>query len=73
MISYLPIEAKRIWAPLWWHEQGLQQTTTGYGSKLTTPWMVEHNGRRYRVYATCWSNAASHWIQTKSKKLYLCG
>jgi len=59
--------------PLWWHEQGLTQTATGYGRKLTTRHQALYNGRWYRVYATCLSNVASHWIMSKGKRLYLRG
>jgi hypothetical protein len=72
-IQYLPEETERIYAPLEWHKLGRSQTATGYGNKLTTPYKVQHNGRLYRVYATCWSNAATCWIQSKGQKLYLRG
>jgi hypothetical protein len=57
--------------PLWWHLQGLQQTASGYGQRLTTRYKVRHNGRLYRVYATCFSNAASHWIIAGGVKLHI--
>lgn len=38
------------------------QTRTGYGSKLPTEHMVHFEGRWRRVYAICYSNAASHYI-----------
>ena len=62
-----------IYKPLWWHLKGLTQTATGYGRKLTTPWKVKHNGRLYRVYATCYSNAATHYILPGGEPLYLSG
>ena len=57
-------------APLWWHEQGLTQTATGYGAKLTTRRKIRYKGRLRRVYATCFSNVASCWIQVKGEKIY---
>lgn len=54
--------------PLWWHDQGLHQTATGYGSKLTSPYKVRFLGRWYRVYYTCYSNVASHWIVARGEK-----
>jgi len=69
-ITYInPTRAKRD--PLWWHDRGLQQTASGYGSKLTTPYKAEHNGRFYRVYCICWSNAGSLYIISKGQKLYI--
>jgi hypothetical protein len=59
--------------PLWWHEKGLQETASGYGSKLTTPYKVRHNNRWKRVYAICWSNAASHYIFNKGQREYIHG
>lgn len=58
-------------APLWWHNQGLQQTASGYGRKLTTHWKIRFNGRDYRVYATCISNAASHWFTANGRKIWI--
>ena len=54
-----------IHAPLWWHDQGLTQTATGFGRKLTTPYKIEFNGRLYRVYCTQISNAGSLWFTAK--------
>ena len=57
--------------PLWWHLQGRQETATGYGQRLTTRYKVRHNGRLYRVYATCISNVSSNWIEAKGVKIYI--
>lgn len=43
----------------------------GYGQKITTIYKVPFNGRLYRVYATCFSNVASHWILSKGEKLFI--
>ena len=58
-------------APLWWHDAGLSETASGYGTKLTTRYKHKHNGRLYRVYATCISNVASYWILAKGKKIFI--
>tara|TARA_R110000824_G_scaffold198352_1_gene382343 strand:+ start:265 stop:507 length:243 start_codon:yes stop_codon:yes gene_type:complete len=70
-MNYKETESQLIDAPLWWHKRGLQQTASGYGSKLTTPYKVEHNGRLYRVYCVCWSNSGTLYILTKGQPLYL--
>jgi hypothetical protein len=70
-IQYKQTDSLLIEAPLWWHKQGLQQTASGYGSKLTTPYKVEHNGRLYRVYCVCFSNAGTLYILPKGEPLYL--
>lgn len=57
--------------PLWWHTQGLTQTATGYGKKLTTNWKISFCGKLYRIYATCFSNAASHWFTIKGRKIHI--
>ena len=58
---------------LWWQVKGLQQTATGYGGKLTTEYMLTIPGapRPYRVYAICYSNAASFYILRKGNMLFL--
>ena len=43
----------------------------GYGRKIRTIYKVPHNGRLYRVYCTCISNAASNWILCKGEKLHV--
>lgn len=58
-------------SPLWWHKAGLQQTATGYGRKLTTRYKVQFEGKLYRVYATCYSNVASHWFTVKGEKIFI--
>jgi hypothetical protein len=58
---------------LWWQKQGLQQTATGYGRKLTTEYMLRlpDSPRAYRVYAICYSNCASFYILKSGKRLFL--
>lgn len=72
IIQYIDYEDKDLlYSPLWYHKKGIMQTATGYGPKLTTVNKIRHNGRQYRVYASCFSNVASLYILTKQGKLYL--
>lgn len=47
------------------------QDKMGYGKKITTGYRVLVGGSWYRVYATCFSNAASCWITKGGKKLHI--
>ena len=47
------------------------KSITGYGSKLPTQYMVLINKRKYRVYAICFSNCASHYILMNKKRVFL--
>ena len=64
-------EKDLIGCPLDWQVQGRQQTTSGYGNKLVTPYKVHYQGRMRRVYAICHSNVASLYILVKGERLYL--
>lgn len=58
--------------PLWWHTTGKQQTASGYGSKLITPWEVEcTDGRWRRVYVMCYSNAGTAYIINNGHRVIL--
>ena len=61
-----------IYKPMWYHIKGLRQTASGYGEALTSPYMVEFEGRKYRIYSTVFSNSDSgdrwleySWFKTK--------
>lgn len=56
---------------LWWQKQGLQQTATGYGNKLTTEYMLHIGKRSYRVYAVCFSNVASYHIVRNHQRVWI--
>jgi hypothetical protein len=72
VITYLDPPYKVTTSMLWWQKQGLQQTATGYGGKLTSPYMLETpDGRKRRVYAMCYSNAASHYVLIKGQTIFL--
>jgi hypothetical protein len=55
-------------SPLWYHEQGLMQTATGYGNKLKTTFMVFVDGRWRRVYCRIFSNIGSLYIIWKRQE-----
>jgi len=59
--------------PLWWHAQGLRQTASGYGAKLTSRCCVKIDGekRLRRVYITIFSNAGSAWFNYNGAKVFL--
>jgi len=67
----LYLDVNLIDAPLWWHEQGLQETASGYGRKLTTRYKVPFNGRNYRVYCTQIGNVGSLWFTAEGQRYYL--
>lgn len=49
-------------SPLAWQRKGLQQTASGYGARLATPYMVQWRGRWRRVYSYCYSNAGTLFL-----------
>ena len=62
--------------PLWWAAAGLQQTASGYGSKLVTRYRVRYIGddgrpRWYRVYACIWSNVGTTYIIVSGRRTAL--
>jgi len=72
-VDYLPYDLPVREHLLDWQKRGLQQTASGYGSKLTTSKEVFYNNRWYRVYAIHYSNAGSAYIISKGKRLFLQG
>lgn len=70
--DYVSTPYTRVDRPLWWHEQGLQQTASGYGSKLTSRYCVQlADGRVRRIYVTRYGNAGSAWIMLDGKRFHL--
>jgi hypothetical protein len=49
-------------APLWWQEEYLPYTSSGYGVRIPTRYKVKIGNRLRRVYAYCVSNAVTHFI-----------
>lgn len=70
-LNYIEEQVNFTHAPLKWQEQGLQQTASGYGKKLTTQWKMQRNGREYRVYCMCFSNSGTLYIISKGKRLII--
>lgn len=58
-------------APLPWQEAGLQQTASGYGSKLTSRYKINYEGKLRRLYVTQYGNAGSTWFAIKGKKIFI--
>lgn len=61
--------------PLDWQRAGLQQTASGYGSKLADTRMVrlERESVWRRVYITCYGNGGSAFIMVNGKRRYFAG
>jgi len=57
--------------PLWHHDNGLQFTTTGYGSKIPTQYMVRFNDKWRRVYCCIFSNIGTLYIGKRSENLII--
>jgi len=54
------------------------QDDEGYGSKITTDREAlvrdpegKRNPKWYRVYATCYGNASSHWVRAFGSRYYI--
>lgn len=47
------------------------QDDMGYGGKIATDRIALVDGRRYRVYCSCFSNAASYYILKGGEKWFL--
>lgn len=60
-----------VYAPLPWQKLGLQQTASGYGEKLTSPYKIYFEGRLYRLYVMCYSNVGCTWFTARGKKYFV--
>lgn len=70
----LYIDATReelLYSPTDWQKRGLQETATGYGSKLTTVHKISLDGKLYRVYCCCYSNAGTCYITRKGQRIII--
>lgn len=63
----LQVELKESY--LWWQKRGLMYTSTGFGRKIPTTYMVKYEGRWYRVYCCIYSNSGVCYIVSKGKPL----
>ena len=57
--------------PLWYHKRRLMQTSSGYGDKLVTEWMIHFEGLIRRVYCACHSNCGMLYFFVKGEKIIL--
>ena len=55
---------------LWWQEQGLSYTKTGYGSKIPTAYMVQLPGEKRwrRVYCCIYGNIGTLYVVVNGQK-----
>ncbi len=58
-------------APLDWQKQGLSETASGYGSRLTSTRKIMFNGRVYRLRVTQYGNAGSVWFKAGGRKIFV--
>ena len=65
------VDMELVDSPLWWHEQGLQQTASGYGRKLTQRYKVHYAGKLRRVYLSICSNIGSLYVIVDGQARYL--
>lgn len=58
-----------------WQAAGRTWTATGYGAAIPTRYMIRRAEEKVwrRVYAACYSNAASYWVKVKGERFYLAG
>ena len=73
MVQYLDKEYDVKTSLLLWQKQGLMQTASGYGRKLTSSKMVRIKGEKVwrRVYIVCFSNSGSAYILVKGNAFYI--
>ena len=60
--------AQVVASPLWWQEQGLQYTASGYGSKIPTQYKAFVYGRFRRVYCRIFSNIGAYFVMVGKQK-----
>jgi hypothetical protein len=67
-MEYLDIDKFEVKSKMLdWQKRGLQQTSSGYGSKLVTFRMLKYNNIWHRIYAMCYSNNGTLYILVKGK------
>ena len=54
--------------PLWWQEQGLQYTASGYGAKIPMQYKAFVSGKFRRVYCKIYSNSGTCFIMLGKQK-----
>ena len=58
-----------IYNPPKWMRDGRQETRSGYGMRLNSGYSIHFNGRVYRLYVTCFSNAGTVWFKKGNRKI----
>lgn len=56
---------------MWFQEQGLQYTASGYGAKIPTQYMVKWNGKWRRVYCKISNNIGTCYIGNIKDGLFI--
>lgn len=71
-VKYANLVAAQV-QPMRHHRMGLQWTTSGYGKKIPTQYMVRlsFNPRWLRVYQVIYSNVGSLYIESKGEQLFI--
>ena len=69
--DYQGVELPTFDNPTWWQLRGLTYTSTGYGKKIPTSYMVKHNNRLKRVYCCIYSNIGSLYIKYCGHDIFL--
>ena len=64
-------KSELIHEPLSWQKHGLQQTSSGYGGKLTSEYCILFNGLKRRLYVTCYGNSSTTWFMVKGRKIVI--
>lgn len=54
-----------------WMKRGLQETASGYGSRLNSGLKINFEGRLYRIYVTIYGNSGSSWFKVRGRKIFV--
>jgi hypothetical protein len=68
---YISGRKDMVYDPPEWMKMGLQQSASGYGGKLNSGYRINFNGKLYRLYISCYSNACSWWFVAKGRTIYV--
>ena len=69
----IEILVEHKYKPLWCHKNGLMQTSTGYGERISTATMVKFNNKWRRVYCCIYSNIGICYIGKLSDNIIVSG
>ncbi len=61
--------------PLWFHTAGRSETASGYGSRLTSRYVILLPGEKKprRLYVIQYSNSGTHYVRIKGQPAYPYG